>query len=459
MLAWAATIHKVQGMEFWHGVEVDFGMDSTSNDRSEFYQGLAYMAFSRAETVVATGRLTVGLLNNINLPSLNWWLSQIEKWKSFKAGKVTPTKVFRNAVHQHNWHAAALQKTVAAATLSAPASASAPAPAPAPASVPLPVPSGPAFEVVPAPAPAPAPTPAPAPAPASAPTSPVSASALTNAPAPSPSLVLVSAPAPKRPASIVANDALELIVLPPALTKKRRTMPEAVIENFVQAFFEPLRNTAKPSLSSMNNLLSKSKLHLGIPQTFLCTQAGHVDTYGEVTPGLVKYMMEQYSKLNKNEQASTFIDLGSGHGGLVCLIATLRRFQNCFGVEFEPKRASFAQPLAELFLKSVRARNMRHSCVNINFGNFLECEFTKRFLTTASLIWINNVKFSTINYQLLMLLDKYVPVGCVVVSFESLLTRRNESQFMQISEELVADAADWTGSPQKVYVIQKQHKK
>ena len=123
MIAWAATIHKVQGMELWHGVEVDFGMDSTSNDRSEFYQGLAYMAFSRAETVVATGRLTVALLNNINLHSLNWWLRQIEKWKTFKAGKVTPSKVFRNAVHQHNWHAAALQKTVAAAALSAPAPA------------------------------------------------------------------------------------------------------------------------------------------------------------------------------------------------------------------------------------------------------------------------------------------------------------------------------------------------
>lgn len=123
MLAWAATIHKVQGMEFRYGVEVDFGMDTASNDRSEFYQGLAYMAFSRAETVVATGRLTIALLNNINLHSLNWWLSQIEKWKTFKAGKVTPSKVFRNAVHQHNWHAAALQKTVAAAALSAPAPA------------------------------------------------------------------------------------------------------------------------------------------------------------------------------------------------------------------------------------------------------------------------------------------------------------------------------------------------
>jgi len=110
MLAWAATIHKVQGMEF-RVMEVDFGLEG-SNDKSEFYQGLAYMALSRAETVVVKGKLTVGLLNNINLQSLNWWLSEIEKWNAFKVAKVTPPKVFRNAVHQHNWQAAVLHTNV-----------------------------------------------------------------------------------------------------------------------------------------------------------------------------------------------------------------------------------------------------------------------------------------------------------------------------------------------------------
>jgi hypothetical protein len=36
MLAWAATIHKVQGMEF-QAMEVDFGLEG-SNDKSDFYQ-------------------------------------------------------------------------------------------------------------------------------------------------------------------------------------------------------------------------------------------------------------------------------------------------------------------------------------------------------------------------------------------------------------------------------------
>jgi hypothetical protein len=112
MLAWASTIHKVQGMEF-RVVEVDFGLEGGgTNDKSDFYQGLAYMALSRAETVVVKGNLTVGLLNNINLHSLNWWLSEIKRWNAFKVAKVTPPKVFRSAVHQHNWQVAALQTNV-----------------------------------------------------------------------------------------------------------------------------------------------------------------------------------------------------------------------------------------------------------------------------------------------------------------------------------------------------------
>jgi hypothetical protein len=112
MLAWGATIHKVQGMEF-RVLEVDFGLEgSNSNDKSEFYQGLAYMALSRAETVEVMGKLTVGLLNNINLHSLDWWLTQIQKWNAFNVAKVTPPKVFRNAVHQHNWQAAVLHTNV-----------------------------------------------------------------------------------------------------------------------------------------------------------------------------------------------------------------------------------------------------------------------------------------------------------------------------------------------------------
>jgi hypothetical protein len=112
MLAWAATIHKVQGMEF-DCVEVDFCLDTLSTSgASDFYQGLAYMALSRAETVIVHGRLTLALLNNINRQSLQWWNMQLSKWIEFKRKKSTPSKLFRNAIHMHNWYAAASQKQV-----------------------------------------------------------------------------------------------------------------------------------------------------------------------------------------------------------------------------------------------------------------------------------------------------------------------------------------------------------
>ena len=62
MLAWAATIHKVQGMEF-DCLHVDFFQDTMGNSgRNEFYHGLAHMVLSRAETVIVVGRLTLALL-------------------------------------------------------------------------------------------------------------------------------------------------------------------------------------------------------------------------------------------------------------------------------------------------------------------------------------------------------------------------------------------------------------
>ena len=111
MLAWAATIHKVQGMEF-DCIEVDFCLDTRNSGASDFYQGLAYMALSRAETVIVHGKLTVTLLNNINRQSLQWWNRQLSKWIDFKRTKSTPSRVFRNAIHVHNFYAAASQKQV-----------------------------------------------------------------------------------------------------------------------------------------------------------------------------------------------------------------------------------------------------------------------------------------------------------------------------------------------------------
>lgn len=107
------------------------------------------------------------------------------------------------------------------------------------------------------------------------------------------------------------------------------------------------------------------------------------------------------------------------------------------------------------WLTEVR-RNIRHSNVEIIAGDFFKCEITKRNLQSASLIWVNNVKFESFNYSLLMMLDEFVPFGCIVVSFVSFITRQNDTRFRQISDESVANATYWSTKPQNVYVMQKQ---
>jgi hypothetical protein len=194
---------------------------------------------------------------------------------------------------------------------------------------------------------------------------------------------------------------------------------------------------------------------------FRCTHQGHVDTNGEVTPKLIEVMIKQYQQLVnvEKEQNSTFVDLGSGHGGLVPLIASLRKFDACFGIENEENRASWACPLAEDFLGKLRCRNMKYSNIQINFGDFFKCRTILDLLERASLVWVNNVAFTGINFRLLQLLDQTVPVGCVVVSFVSFLPRHghmNETGFQSISKTDDEEAGDWTCTSLTVHVMQKK---
>jgi hypothetical protein len=238
-----------------------------------------------------------------------------------------------------------------------------------------------------------------------------------------------------------------------------------IVKNFVTKAFNKKANDFhdkfNASLKDLADLLSKATTDVGVPQLFRCTHQGHVDTYGGVTPKLIEVMITQYQRLVnvQKEKNSTFVDLGSGHGGLVCLIASLRKFDACFGVENEANRASWACPLAENFLAKLRRRNMKYSNIQINFGDFFQCHQTLDFLKRASLVWVNNVAFTDINFRLLQLLDRTVPVGCVVVSFVSFLTRHdrmNETGFESISKTYVNEAGDWTCTPLPVHVMQKK---
>ena len=549
MLAWATNIHKVQGMQF-DQLQVDFELGKNDGGK-EFYEGMAYMALSRANAVEILGGIHLKLLNNVNIRSLQWWDKELADWKAFKSGNVTKF-VFRNTIHEANHRLASLHRRYSiVARASAPSeddcvdididdaddqsfvTALTPMSAPAPvASAKDKVEAGAKAKAAIASTGTPAPKPFYAPAPPKkrqADLSPTSASAsasarppvpkqscatdqntaplaaakrLTPAPSPAPAPdparvgcppALAHAQAPSASRSNINSDdenEMELVVLPavlpaetdsatsasapdyeqriacpqskPPAAKKQKQNPkiQTLVKNFSRNSFDPMTirgHASTATLQKMAAMLSDSIEELQMPN-FLCSHHSHPDTYGEVAPALVKHMMKKYSNETSVdcEEQTTFIDLGSGHGGLVCLIATLRKFQKCFGVELEPLRASFAYPLADSFLKEVQRRNIRHSNVEIIAGDFFKCEITKRNLQSASLIWVNNVKFESFNYSLLKMLDEFVPFGCIVVSFVSFITRQNDTRFRQISDESVANATYWSTKPQNVYVMQKQ---
>ena len=99
MLAYGTNIHKVQGMQFIQ-LRANFELGK-SNGNNEFYEGMAYMALSRANVVEIIGDITVALLNSVNSASLIWWNSQSASWTAFKSDTSLNLK-YRNTVHESN---------------------------------------------------------------------------------------------------------------------------------------------------------------------------------------------------------------------------------------------------------------------------------------------------------------------------------------------------------------------
>ena len=98
MLAYGANIHKAQGMQFAI-LRVNFELEANNSGNREFYQGMAYMALSRADKVQIVGRITLSLLNNINAGCLRLWENEVVSWNQFKIGAPT-SNFFRNTIHE-----------------------------------------------------------------------------------------------------------------------------------------------------------------------------------------------------------------------------------------------------------------------------------------------------------------------------------------------------------------------
>lgn len=72
-----------------------------SNGNTEFYEGMAYVAISRANVVEIIGDITVELLNIVNSATLIWWNSQKASWTALKSDTSLNLK-YRNTVHESN---------------------------------------------------------------------------------------------------------------------------------------------------------------------------------------------------------------------------------------------------------------------------------------------------------------------------------------------------------------------
>ena len=531
MLAWAATIHKVQGMEF-DCVEVDFCLDTLSTSgASDFYQGLAYMALSRAETVIVQGRLTLALLNNINRQSLQWWNMQLSKWIEFKRKKSTPSKLFRNAIHMHNWYAAASQKQVhkivtapatasvtdsenvrcdvhgfetfseaetdkteanaateakaeaaaaaqtkaeakarakAAATDQAPASAdtvgltpSKPHKRPALESA-----SGFAKRPVRATAQDSAKTRA------NAATDQAPSSAITGGLAPSkrPSAI-AQQQQPKKQTLVVEEASFEVDwdsasrQLPSASGRTTLKLPLHWWETnkdkkkWIEKHLKTIQDNWNETTEELKTYsINWSK---GIPLF-------HSEGFGEVELPLCIFLQKKHaahSSCNTTPiHLQNFVDIGSGLGKAVCLMAALQpQFKCCFGIELLPDRHAHAAKQANLFAKKHVEKFVPFCPVSLVGGPCEVSDICRDKLMNAGLVWINNEIFSPeLNQSILNLITDTVPKGCIVVSFkEILLTPRkgstNDPSAFQVlsTKEPVAGACNWSHNPRETFTIQK----
>jgi len=104
ILGWASSIHKVQGMQFAK-IRVDFCLNLKNiikDASSNFYRGMAYMAFSRSECVEIIGPICIELLNNVNPDALRYWLQKQREW-TYRNSNKPQARIFRDAIHAQNF--------------------------------------------------------------------------------------------------------------------------------------------------------------------------------------------------------------------------------------------------------------------------------------------------------------------------------------------------------------------
>ncbi|CAA91760.2 Histone-lysine N-methyltransferase, H3 lysine-79 specific [Caenorhabditis elegans] len=193
--------------------------------------------------------------------------------------------------------------------------------------------------------------------------------------------------------------------------------------------------------------------------------AGSSTIYGEIN---LEQMASFVDELNIGPN-DHFMDLGSGVGQLVSFVAAYAQTKKSVGVEIMPNLAQMARA-NEQFSKSL----LRHFGKTVNptrlvHGSFTSPDIVHEIQNEATVICVNNIKFSAeLKLELKMILSKCAD-GTRIISSESIAPRpRSQNstssrvdEFVRISTErpllLVESNTSWTGNTVPFYLTEIKH--
>jgi hypothetical protein len=185
---------------------------------------------------------------------------------------------------------------------------------------------------------------------------------------------------------------------------------------------------------------------------------------------LLANVHQKYSTLYHSRPTifQTFVDIGSGICNMVLQMSVLKHdFHMCHGIEIVPFRAQFAQSACKLFASKAVSASVPF-CKNIRAETGDACLnfHSQEALKTAGLVWINNELFrEEANMKIFELLNRFVPLGCVIITFVELLkTKRTDSLVLQSDTpcdftvrkpESLTTACSWTSANKSIFIIQR----
>ena len=96
----------------------------------------------------------------------------------------------------------------------------------------------------------------------------------------------------------------------------------------------------------------------------------------------ISFLLSKHAEnVKKTVSSQNFVDIGSGLGKAVCLIATLQpQFKNCFGIELLSDRHDHAKKLANEFTAKALREDIIFSPITLHIEKTRRVSVLRRFL-------------------------------------------------------------------------------